>query len=470
MSKKQGNLIRTLSLGAAIMFVVSSVIGSGVYKKVAPMMAELQAPWLVLIAFILAGLISLFGALSNAEIAGMMAESGGEYVYFKKIYGRFTAFIYGWSTFITIKTASVASIAYVFAQSVNNLIQLPEFDPATANASFLGIFQPFQTIGVKVVAIILIILLTYINTKGIKHGANLSLWITRSVFLGLAIVVISALFFSNGSITNFTTPASTYESKVISDFGFIKSMFAAMLAAFWAYEGWNTVGFIGAEIKEPNKNLPIALFSGMLIIIITYILVNFSYMYVLNADQLISVKQQGNKIAAIAVIEHFWSARGGFLLSIIIIITTLGCTNSTIIMPPRIYNTMAIDGLFFEKAKHINTDSHTPNGALWIQCIWACLLVLSGTFDQLTDMLIFAAFFFYGLTALGVFILRKRSPDTPRPYKVWGYPVIPALFLIFCICLIVITCYTRPREAALGLVLMLTGVPLYFYWTRTQVS
>lgn len=468
MEKKQGQLVRSVTLAAATILVVSSVIGSGVYKKVAPMSAELLSPDLVLWAWVLAGVISLCGALSNAEIAGMMADSGGEFVYFKKIYGRFMAFMWGWSTFAVIKTASVAGIAYVFTQSLNAIFPLPHLPESIENIEFL-IFKPFENAGVKAVTIALILSLTLLNTRGLKGAASLSTWITRLVILGLLGIVLSGLAFGGGSMANFQTPASNYVPHSWTDFTFIKAMFTALLAAFWAYEGWNTVGFIGGEIQNPNRNLPLALFSGMMIIIGAYAIVNFTYLYVLPIDQIIAVHQGQNEIAAVAVVRHFAGGFGATLISIIILITTLGCTNATILMPPRVYYAMAKDGLFFPRAAEIHPRYHTPNGALWIQGFWACLLVLSGSFDQITDMLIFAAFFFYGATAFGVFILRKREPDAERPYRVWGYPVVPALFVLFCATLIVVTCFTHPREAGLGVVLMLTGVPLYFWWSRKHV-
>lgn len=465
MEKQQGQLIRSLSLAAATILVVSSVIGSGVYKKVAPMSADLLSPSLVLWAWVLAGVISLCGALSNAEIAGMMADSGGEYVYFRRIYGRFMAFLWGWSTFAVIKTAAVASIAYVFSQSFNAMIPLPHLPESIESIQFL-VFKPFENAGVKALTILLILVLTVLNTRGLKGAAALSTWITRLVIVGLLAIVVSGLLFGGGSVANFQTPASTYVAREWTDFTLIKAMFAALLAAFWAYEGWNTVGFLGGEIKDPHRNLPLALFAGMMVIIGAYVLVNFTYLYVLPMDELIGVHQAKNDIAAVAVVRHFAGGVGATLISIIILITTLGCTNSTILMPPRVYYAMAKDGLFFRRAAEIHPVYHTPNPALWMQGIWACLLVLSGSFDQLTDMLIFAAFFFYGATAFGVFIMRRREPEAARPYKVWGYPLVPALFVLFCVALIVITCLTHPREAIMGTVLMLSGVPFYLKWNK----
>ena len=467
MEKKQGQLIKTITLTSATILVVSSVIGTGVYKKVAPMSAELMSPSLVLAAWVLAGVISLCGALSNAEIAGMLADSGGEYVYFKRIYGKFTAFLFGWSTFAVIKTASISSIAYVFAQSFNSLVPLPHLDPSVESIK-IGVFQPFDNFGVKAFSIILILILTYVNTRGLKGAELLSNSITKFVIAGLALIVISGLFFGGGSFSNITTPSVSYVERGWTDGLFIKALFGAMLAAFWAYEGWNTLGFIGGEIQNPNRNLPLALGGGLGIIMVAYLLVNFTYLFVLPIDQIIDVKNAQNKIAAVEVIRHFAGGLGASILSVLILITTLGCTNSTILMPPRIYQVMAKDGVFFKSAADIDPKTNTPNSALWIQGIWACLLVLSGTFDQLTDMLIFVAFFFYGATTLAVFLLRIREPNTPRPYKVIGYPIVPALFVLFCVALIIITCINSPREAGIGLVLMATGLPFYFYWNKTN--
>ncbi len=467
MEKQQGQLIRSITLSAATILVVSSVIGSGVYKKVAPMSADLLSPSLVLWAWLLAGIISLFGALSNAEIAGMMADSGGEFVYFRKIYGRFMAFLWGWSTFAVIKTAAVASIAYVFSQSFNAMFPLPHLPESVESIQFL-VFKPFENAGVKGLTILLILVLTFVNSRGLKNAAALSTWITRLVIVGLLGIVVSGFLWGGGSISNFNTPSVSYTPRDWTDFTLIKAVFAALLSAFWAYEGWNTLGFIGGEIKNPNRNLPLALFGGMMIIIGAYMIVNFTYLYVLPIDQLIDVHKAKNEIAAVAVVRHFAGDMGATLISIIILITTLGCTNSTILMPPRVYYAMAKDGLFFPRAAEIHPTYHTPNPALWMQGLWACMLVLSGSFDQLTDMLIFAAFFFYGATAFGVFVMRRREPNAERPYKVWGYPIVPALFVLFCVALIIITCINHPREATLGIVLMLSGLPFYFYWTRKK--
>ncbi len=467
--KKQGHLVRSLTLGSAVILVVSSVIGSGVFKKVAPMSDALGSPLLVLLCWALAGIITLFGALSNAEIAGMFAGSGGEYVYFKRIYGRFMAFIYGWSVFTVIKTAAVSSIAYVFAQSFHAVAPLPHLPPALESLELLGLFRPLENFGVKLFTIALIVVLTFVNTRGLKGGARLSGYFTWLVVAGLLLTVLSGMIFGKGSFDNIQTNTTLSEAANSTGFEFIKAIFASMLAAFWAYEGWNTIGFLGGEIHQPNKNIPRALMGGMTVIIITYLLVNFTYLYVLPIDNLVEVYRSQNEIAGVTVIRHFAGNAGAFILSVLILITTFGCTNSTIIMPPRIYQAMAKDGLFFKGIVDIHPRFNTPNKALWLQALWAALLVLSGSFDQLTDMLIFVVFFFYGATTLGVFVMRIREPLLERPYKAWGYPLVPALFILFCISLVIITCFTNPREAGIGFLLVLSGIPLYFYWNRKNV-
>ena len=465
-SSPQGKLKQSLTLGSTMILVVSSIIGSGIYKKVAPMSADLLSPSLVLLCWILAGLISLFGALSNAEIAGMLADAGGEYVYFKRIYGRFMAFMYGWSVFTVIKSAAIASIAYLFSHSFNAVVPLPHLSHAIEQISFLGIFKPFDNIGVKALTILLITGLTFFNTRGLNGVSLLSNSITKLIIGGLVIIVVSGLIFGGGSFSNITTNSVSFVHHNWYDFDLIKAMFGAMLAAFWAYEGWNSIGFIGGEIKNPKKNIPLALLGGMLIVIAIYVVVNFTYLYVLPVDKLIGVFKLQNEVAAIAVVNQFASGIGVGLLTLLILLTAFGCTNSTILMPPRIYYAMAKDKLFFPKAAIIHPKYNTPNHALWMQAIWASILVMSGSFDQLTDMLVFAAFFFYGANTLGVFIMRVREPKLERSYKVWGYPIIPGFFVLFCLALVIITFFTNQREALLGILLMATGIPFYFYWNR----
>ena len=467
-SKAQGQLVRSLGLFSAIILVVSSIIGSGIFKKVAPMSAELLSPGLVLFCWLLAGVVSLFGALSNAEVAGLLADSGGEYVYYRRIYGRLFAFLYGWASFAVIRSASIASIAYVFAQSFNSLYALPVLPPQIARISLLGIFQPFDNFGVKLLAISLVWLLTGVNYRGLRFGGGVSSVVTGTVVVGIVLIVVAGLTVGGGSWVNIQTNAPDYVSRSWTDPSLMNTIFTAMLAAFWGYEGWSSLGYIGGEIKNPNRNIPLALTFGVLSVIVIYLAVNFTYLYVLPVTDFVQIHDSKNTIAAVAVVNSFWGKTGVLLISLLILIATFGCTNTTILLSSRLYYKMANQGLFFKKADFIHPRYNTPSFALVMQAGWASVLVLSGSFDQLTDMLIFASFIFYGATTLGVFILRRQMPDAPRPYRVIGYPVVPGLFIIFCILLIANTLIERPREAGIGLFLIFTGLPFYFYWRKNS--
>jgi APA family basic amino acid/polyamine antiporter len=454
------NLNRSLGLRLVVVVVIGNIIGSGVYKKVAPMAAELHSSGWVLICWILGGIITLFGALSNAEVAGLLADTGGEYAYYKKIYNKFFAFIFGWSLFSVIQTAGISSLAYVFAQSFNSIISVPPLLASWAKLSIGGIFFPFADFNVKLTAIILIILLTWLNTKGIKAGANVSTAILLFVFAGIFTIVGAGMFSGNIHLASAVSLDTTNATPVT-----VSSIFTAMLAAFWAYQGWASIGYVGGEVKDAKKNIPKGIAIGVFIIITLYLMVNATYLSLLSIPQLETLYHEGNKIAAVEAVRSFWGAGGALFISILILITTLGCTNATILSSSRPYFAMAREGMFFQKVAKLNNAS-APSNSLLYQAVWACLLVMSGTFDQLTDMIIFAVFIYYGATTLGVFILRRKMPDAPRPYKVWGYPVVPAIVIIFCAVLIINTLFSRPREAAIGVVLMLTGVPMYYYFKK----
>jgi APA family basic amino acid/polyamine antiporter len=238
-----------------------------------------------------------------------------------------------------------------------------------------------------------------------------------------------------------------------------------MLAAFWAYQGWASIGFIGGEVKNAKKNIPLGLAIGMLTIIVVYLLANFTYLSLISVPELEAIYKSQNSIAAVEAVKVFWGESGTLFMAVLIAITTLGCNHVTVYSSCRTYYAMAKEGLFFKTAATLNKES-VPAGAIWIQGIWASVLVLSGTFDQLTDMIIFSIFIFYGLTTAGLLILRKRMPDAPRPYKVWGYPVVPIIVILFCTALFINTILERPREAGIGMALMLSGIPFYFWFRR----
>ena len=452
----QRNLVRTLGLGYVVIFVIANIIGSGVYKKIAPMADELQSSSWILLVWVVGGIITLFGALSNAEIAGMLADTGGEFVYLKKIYNRFFSFLYGWSLFVVIQSATISSLAYVFTQSLNSIIPLPEMLPSLQDFTIGGVFFPFRDFGIKLTAILLIMLLTLLNMSGLKGGAWVSKVILFLVGAGLLTIVVFGLSSNVARPANFMNVKELANGTVT-----LSSFYTAMLAAFWAYQGWVSVGFIGGEIRDANKNIPKGIAIGVFVVIAVYLLVNFTYLSLMSIPELVQVHEAGNQIAAVEAVRSFWGSSGVMFISLLILVTTMGCLHASIITGARPYYAMSRERLFFSGIGKLNRHNVPGNSLLW-QGIWASVLVLSGTFDQLTDMLIFAVYIFYGATAMGVFILRRRMPDAHRPYKVWGYPVVPAIFVLFCVGLFCNTIITRPREAAIGLILILIGIPVYF--------
>ncbi len=453
-------LKQSLGLSMVIVIVIANVIGSGVYKKVAPMAAELHSPGWVLIAWVLGGIISLFGALCNAEVAGLLASTGGEYSYYKKIYTKPIAYIFGWSMFAAIQTAAISSLAYIFSQSINSIEALPPVLESWKDINLFGVFYPFKDFNVKLLAIISILILTWINSKGLKGGARLSTFLLILVIMGILLIIIFGLSSPHSDLSGaFSTKSTTGRPVTFS------AIFVSMLAAFWAYQGWAAIGFIGGEVKNAKKNIPLGLAAGLFIIIGIYLLVNMTYLSLLSIPELESIYKSQNSIAAVEAVKVFWGDSGSYFIAALIAVTTLGCNHATIYSSCRTFYAMAKEGLFFKKAATLNKAS-VPGGSMWIQGIWASILVLSGTFDQLTDMVIFSIFIFYGLTTIGVFILRKKMPDAPRPYKVWGYPVVPIIVILFCATLFINTIIERPREAGIGMALMLTGVPFYFWFAR----
>ena len=434
------------------------------------MSAHLGSPVLVLAAWVLAGLITMAGALTNAEVAGLISGAGGQYTYFRHIYGKAFSFFFGWTSFTVIQSSTVAAVAYVFAQTVNTLYTLPRLSPEIEKINFLYIFQPFENSGVKVVTIGLIVLLTVVNYRGIKNGGLISKLIASATITSIVLIVLMGLSIGEGSMQHIYTPVTGYHAQSLVSFGFVSVMILALRDAFWAYEGWNNLGYLGEEIKDPNRNIPKALVLGVGFVILLYTSINFTYLYVLSADQLLAINNTENSIAAVAAVQTFMGPTGVLFVLVLILIATFGSTNGAILTAARLYYAMACDKLFFNKAADIHPKHNTPANSLIMQGIWASLLVLSGSFDQLTDMLVFAAFLYYGAMAAGVFVLRYKMPDAYRPVKAWGYPVVPALFIVFCLVLVGVSLVSTPRECLLGIGLILTGLPFYLFWGRKSTD
>ncbi|WP_020598675.1 APC family permease [Spirosoma panaciterrae] len=444
------HLARTLDTRSAILLVVSGIIGSGVFKKVAPMAAELGSPILVVGCWIAAGLVSLAGALTYAEMAGMFPQSGGEYVYFKHVYGKLFAFLYGWGAFTVMRTATIAALAHIFGQSLISLTNVPD---------------AFVEVAVKSVATLLILFLSLVNYRGITVAEGLSRILIYLIFIAVAIIAVLGFRANTGSLLNLTHALPRPNTSAYGSL--LGSLVVASLGAFWGYEGWNQIGYIGEEIKHPQRNLPIALSVGTSIVVAIYVLLNVVYVYVLPIETLAGLANTPGKIAAVEVVREAAGPTGAIFISILILITTSNSTNASILMPARVFYAMARDGLFFKAAATIHPRYKTPSVAILLQSLWALIMVWSGSFDQLTDMLVFASFIFYGATALGVLILRSQQPQLERPYRV--FPIIPAFFCGCCVLLVIMTLINQPREAFTGLGLIATGLPFYWVWRKRAI-
>lgn len=440
-------LARSLGLRSAIVLVVSGIVGSGVFKKVAPMAAELGSPLLVLSCWVMAGVVSLAGALTYAEMAGLFPQSGGEYLYFKKLYGRLFAFLYGWGAFMVVRTATIAALAYVFGQSLITLLGSPG-----ASTEFV----------VKLIATSLILFLSFVNYRGVSFAEGLSRFLIYLTFAAILLIAVLGFLAPMGSMNHLIqstrTPVPNGHGSLLG------SLIVASLGAFWGYDGWNQIGYIGEEIKNPQRNLPIALGVGTSLVITIYVLLNAVYLYVLPIDALAQLASTPGKIAAVEVVRQAAGWGGALFISVLILVTTSNSTNASILMPARVFYAMARDGLFFRAAAVINPRYKTPSVAILLQGSWSIVLVWSGSFDQLTDMLVFASFIFYGATAVGVMRLRYKQPDLVRPYRVIGYPFVPLFFLTCCTLLVIMTLINQPREALTGLGLIATGLPFYWCW------
>lgn len=466
-------LTRTFGLWSSVSIVVGGIIGSAIFMKPALMASQLGSPLLLLGIWVIGGLITLSGALTNAEVAAMIPETGGQYIFFQKMYGDFIAFLYGWAAFAVFNTAGVASIAYVFAIYAEYFYTLPRFSKETEELIHLylpgvGTIFPLQNFGVKSLTIVLITFLTWVNYRSVKSGGRIQVIFTALKVAAMAFLVIGLMAFGKGSWSNVTTASSAIH---FSGWPLIIAIVAATSGAFWGYDGWNNITFIAGEIKDPQRNIPRSLFIGLIITILVYGLIVLSYTYVLPIDTIAG----SSFVASDAATQAFGFAGGG-LIAALVMLSTFGTTNGNILATARVSFAMAQEKRFFSWIGEVHPRFNCPGNALVLHWFWTSLLVLSGSFDMLTDMLVFVSWLFYGLSAFGVFILRKKMPDADRPYKVWGYPFLPAGFVLFSAFFLIITLYndiqnyidgkTALINSLFGLLLTLLGVPLYFYFKR----
>lgn len=432
-------LRRALGLLDATNLVVGTVIGSAIFLVPSTIATLCPFPGVILLAWVLSGVLAFFGALCYAELGASLPATGGQYVFLREAFGPLVGFLYGWTLFLVIHTGSIAALAAAFS------IYLSHFFPLD------GFLRALVSVG-------LIVLLTWLNIRGIRVGARVQNLFTLLKLTGLAVIIVLGLSRGPGCWSHFQ-PAwpENFSLSLLSVFG------AIMISTFWAFEGWHTLSFTAGEIQDPQRNIPLALGIGVAIITAVYLLANVAYLYLLPVGEIAASERVASDAAVV-----FLGPAGASFIALAVLCSVLGANNGTILSGPRVFFAMARDGVFFEKVAEIHPRFQTPAASLVGQAVWSVVLALTGTYEQLFTYLIFGAWIFYILTIWAVFALRRKHPNAPRPFRVWGYPWTPLLFILIAIWFVLNTAWNFPRESAWGMLLILTGLPAFFYWRKAS--
>ena len=469
MSETNTEFKPSLSAFDATMIVAGSMIGSGIFIVSADITRNVgSAGWLVAV-WLLTGFMTLTAALSYGELSAMFPKAGGQYVYLKESYNPLLGFLYGWSFFSVIQTGTIAAVGVAFSKFAGYFFPSLEMtdDNILLQMGFLKLY-PAQLLSIAI-----IILLTYINTKGVQGGKMIQSIFTITKLASLfGLIGFGFLLASKASIwdANWTnawemkTIASDNSTTPIFGVAILGAIAASMVGSIFSSDAWNNVTFIAGEIKNPKRNIGLSLFLGTLIVTVIYISANLMYLSVLPLNEIANAPADRVAVAASNVI---FGNIGTYVIAVMIMISTFGCNNGLILAGARVYYTMAQDGLFFKKAGTLNKNA-VPAWALWAQCIVAGLLCLSGRYGDLLDMVSFIVVIFYILTIIGIFILRKKRPELDRPYKAFGYPVLPAIYILMGTCFCVLLIIYKPNFTWPGLIITLLGVPLYYLALRNQ--
>ena len=458
----------SLGLLDATMLVAGSMIGSGIFIVSAEIARNVGSAGTLVLMWVLAGVVTLIAALSYGELSGMFPKAGGQYVYLREAYNPFVAFLFGWTQFGVIQTGTIAAVAVAFAKFTAYLI------PAFGEQNIVFAVGRFTISGAQLLAIISIIFLTYINSRGVKNGKIIQtsftiikiLSLVGLTVLGLLIGAKAEVWSANwqnawefGRITNVNGQTVTTLLSGLAVFGAVA---VSMKGSLFSSDAWNNVTFIAAEIKSPQKNIGRALFLGTGIVTIIYVATNLMYLAVLPFNE---IAFAANDRVGVAAAEKIFGSSGSLIVAVMIMISTFGCNNGLILAGARIYYTMAKDGLFFKKAGNLNRYS-VPGGGLWIQCIWASVLCLTGSYNDLLAMVIFGVLVFYVLTILGIYILRKKQPGISRSYKAFGYPVLPMVYILAATALAILLLIFESNYTIPGLGIILLGIPVYYIARR----
>ncbi|MEE3135758.1 MAG: amino acid permease [Candidatus Neomarinimicrobiota bacterium] len=431
----QPKLKRVLSLLDATMINAGGIIGSGIFMVPATVAMFTGSASLFFMVWIAGGIVSLFGALSVAELGAAMPRAGGQYVYLSEAYGPVWGYLYGWSAVAVINTASIAAVGVAFSE-------------------YLRFFFPITDVSIKGIAVATIVLLTIINILDVKSGARFQNVFTISKLGAIFGIIILGLVMEGGSNQNL--------SPFFSDQSFtelVGPLGLAMVSVLWTFDGWIFITYVAGEVKNPGRNIPLSLIFCMLIVVTIYLLLNYVLIYTLGFTGM-----NGSDLVVSDAASVFLGNKGAAIVTLIILISLIGANNGFVLTSARINYAMAKDKLFFYQASQIHPRFKSPSNALIIQCVWASLLTFTGTFNQLITYIIFASWIFYGMSAGAVIILRNKKPDMERPYKTPLYPWIPIIFILFAIFLTINTIIEAPRDAAIGAGIILAGLPMYYYW------
>jgi APA family basic amino acid/polyamine antiporter len=477
--------VRGLGLLDSTMIVAGSMIGSGIFIVSADIARQVGSSGWLLMVWIVTGLLTVAAALSYGELAAMMPKAGGQYVYLRESYSPLWGFLYGWTLFLVIQTGTIAAVAVAFARFLGILV------PAVSPESYLippvnlGGGYAFSLSTQQLVAILLIILLTVINMQGLKLGKYIQNSFTVTKTLSLAALILLGLFIGgqagifSANFANAWTPQNVAEvapgvSAANGLYGLFIAFCVAQVGSLFSSDAWNNITFTAGEVKDPQKNIPLSLALGTGLVIGLYILANVAYLTTLSLQQIQTAPE--DRVGTLAL-QQIFGAGGAVIMAVAIIISTFGCNNGLILAGARVYYAMAKDNLFFKATEKLNKN-HVPATALILQCIWTCLLVLPRTvstdtagkttygnlYGTLLDYVVFAVLIFYILTIIGLFILRQKRPDVPRPYRAFGYPVVPALYIVAATIICLVLLFYKAQTSLPGLAIVLTGVPVYFIW------
>lgn len=439
-------LRRDLGIWGAASIVVGTIIGSGIFLVPKTMVQKVGSVEMVFLVWVAAGLLSLAGALTYAELAAAMSEAGGEYVYLREAYGPFFGFLYGWTQMWVAKSGAIAALATGF------FYYLANFYPSLERDLYRG---PWLEIRVGQLAAIGVILgLGFLNYFGVKWGGGVQVVVTIVKVGCILAIILAGVSSVAGNPANFSTRVPAIAG--------MSGFFAAMVAALWAYDGWNNVTMVASEIKEPQRNLPLALAAGTALVMVLYLGTNFAYFYLLSAEEVAA----SDRVAGAAMSKVF-GASGAAAVSVAAMISMFAAINGSILSGSRVPYAMARDRLFFRSLGTVHANFHTPAASILALSAWAAVLVLSGRYEQLFTYVIFASWILYALSAASVIVLRVKRPEMVRPYRTVGYPVVPILFILVAIALLANTFVESPRESIMGLGLILLGIPFYLYWKKS---